>query len=143
VIEMIKMTEREIFAQLVPLVRQVTGAKPEQVTMDAYLVGDLGAESIDLLDLSFLIEETFSVTLEPDEFENRARAQLGDEDYDDGGVLTAGAAEQLRIALPEVDPELIRAGMRKIELPGVLNVAVFVHLIADKLAAKTLEANCA
>ena len=142
-IEMIKMTEQEIFTQLVPLVRQVTGAKPEQVTMDAYLVSDLGAESIDLLDLSFLIEEAFSVTLEPDEFENRARAQLGDEDYDDGGVLTAGAAEQLRIALPEVDPELIRAGMRKIEVPGVLNVAVFVHLIADKLAVKTPEVNCA
>jgi acyl carrier protein len=142
VIEMTEQ-ERKIFDQLVPLVRQVTGAKPEQVTMDAYLVGDLGAESIDLLDLSFLIEETFEVTLEPDEFENRVRAQLGDEEYDDGGVLTARAAEQLRIALPEVDPELIRAGMRKIEVPGVLNVAVFVHLIGDKLASQPEEATCA
>ena len=140
---MIKMTEQEIFAQLVPLVRQVTGAKVEQVTMDAYLVGDLGAESIDLLDLSFLIEETFGVTLEPDEFENRARAQLGDEAYDDGGVLTARAAEQLRLALPEVDGELIRAGMRKIEVPGVLNVAVFVHLVCDKLASQYREVHCA
>ncbi|MDP6543471.1 MAG: acyl carrier protein [Phycisphaerae bacterium] len=133
------MTEQEIFALLVPLVRQVTGAKLEQVTMDAYLVGDLGAESIDLLDLSFLIEETFAVTLEPDEFENKARAELGDDDYDDGGVLTARAVEQLRIALPEVDPELIRPGMRKIEVPGVLNVAVFVHLIGDKLASQRRE----
>ena len=138
-----ELNEREIFERLVPLVRQVTGAKPEQVTMDAYLVGDLGAESIDLLDLSFLIEETFSVMLEPDEFENRARRQLGDEAYDDGGVLTAGAVEQLRGALPEVDPELIRPGMRKIEVPAVLNVAVFVHLIGDKLASQTQEVNCA
>lgn len=138
-----KMTEQEIFERLVPLVRQVTGAKVEQVTMDAYLVGDLGAESIDLLDLSFLIEETFAVTLEPDEFENRARARLGDDDYDYGGVLTARAAEQLRIALPEIDGELIRAGMRKIEVPGVLNVAVFVHLIGDKLALQRKEVNCA
>ena len=138
-----KMTEQEIFDKLVPLVRQVTGAKAEQVTMDAYLVGDLGAESIDLLDLSFLIEETFAVMLEPDEFENRAREQLGDEEYDDGGVLTARAAEQLRIALPEVNPELLREGMRKIEVPAVLNVAVFVHLIGDKLASKPQEANCA
>jgi acyl carrier protein len=137
------MTEQDIFEQLVPLIRQVTGAKPEQVTMGAYLVGDLGAESIDLLDLSFLIEETFEVTLEPDEFENRARAQLGDAEYADGGVLTEEAARQLRIALPEVNPELIRAGMRKIEVPGVLNVAVFVHLIGDKLASQTREVNCA
>ncbi len=52
------MTETEVFDKLLPLIREVTGARANQVTMTSNLMEDLGAESIDLLDLSFLIEET-------------------------------------------------------------------------------------
>ena len=54
-----------------PLVREVTGAR-RQIRMESGLMQDLGAESLDLLDLSFLIEETFGVTIEADEFERQA-----------------------------------------------------------------------
>ena len=39
---------------------------------ESVLVADLGAESIDLLDLSFVIEETFNVTIEGNEIEREA-----------------------------------------------------------------------
>ncbi len=133
------MTEHEVFEQLVPLVREITGARAEEVTMDSYLIGDLGAESIDLLDLSFLIEETFGITLESDEFESQARDELGDGEYDREGCVTDEALVELRKSLPEVDPALLQPGLKKIEVPGVLNVAVFVHLIQRKLAEGARE----
>ncbi len=133
------MTEQEVFEKLVPLVQEITGARAEQVTMASNLVEDLGAESIDLLDLSFLIEETFGITIEADEFERRARDRLGPEAYEKEGLLTQRAVEELRRALPEVPPDRIRPGLKKIEVPSVLNVAVFVHLIQRKLAQKQPE----
>ena len=101
----------------------------------------VGAESIDLLDLSFLIEETFDITLEPDEFEARAKESLGEAAYEKEGYLTPEGMAELRLALPEVEPALLTGELRKIEVPSVLSVAVFVHLIQRKLSVKAEEAN--
>ncbi len=128
------MTEQEVYQKLLPLIQEVTGARDEQITMEAVLIDDLGAESLDLLDLSFLIEETFGITIEADEFERRAKDQMPDAVYEENGFLTEEALEKLRGALPEVPAEKLQQPLAKITLPSVLNVAVFVHLIQRKLA---------
>lgn len=137
------MTEEAVFRELIPLIREVTGAREEQVRMESVLMGDLGAESIDLLDLSFLIEETFGIAIEADEFERQARRRIPGGVYEVNGYLTEPALEELRQALPEVPHESFRPGLKKIEVPGVLTVAVFVHLIQRKLADKTGEVESA
>ena len=133
------MTEQTIFETLVPLIREVTGVRADQIQMASGLMQDLGAESVDLLDFSFLIEETFGITLEPDEFEQRASLALQNNPYEANGILTDQALVELRKHLPEVPPELLQPGLKKIELPSVLNVAVFVHLIQRKLAEQSEE----
>ena len=128
------MTEQEVFQKLLPHIREVTGAPAERIRMDSLLMDDLGAESLDLLDLSFLIEEAFGVTIAGDEFERQARARMPDLVYERDGILTDEAVVELRKALPEVPPHRIHAGMPKLAVPRVLTVAVFVHLIQRKLA---------
>lgn len=130
------MTEQETFEKLLPLLREVTGARAEQVTLASNLMDDLGAESIDLLDLSFLIEEAFGITIEADEFERQATEQIPGGQYERDGLLTAEALEELKKALPEVPAERFRSGLKKIEVPSVLNVAAFVHLIQRKVSQK-------
>jgi acyl carrier protein len=134
------MTEQDIFDKLLPLVQEVTGVPKERIRMESVLVEDLGAESLDLLDLSFLIEETFGVTIAADEFERQARAGSPEGVYDRDGLLTEEAIVRLREALPEVPPEKLQPGLPKVALPRVLNVAVFVHLIQRKLAEMQEEA---
>ena len=128
------MTEEEVFRKVLPHVREVTGVPEEQIRMDSVLMDDLGAESLDLLDLSFLIEEAFGVTIAADEFERQARAHMPDLVYERDGILTDEAVVELRKALPEVPPQRIHLGMPKLAVPRVLTVAVFVHLIQRKLA---------
>jgi len=130
------MTEQEVYARLVPLVHEVTCMPEERISMESVLVEDLGAESLDLLDLSFLIEEKFGVTMAADEFERQARREAPGVAYDRDGLLTEEGIARLRTALPEVPSERLQAGMPKVALPRVLSVAVFVHLIQRKLAEK-------
>lgn len=137
------MKEEEVFAKLLPLVREVTGAREDEVTLESNLMEDLGAESLDLLDLSFLVEEEFGITIEADEFERQARQRMPDGEYDRDGILTDEALEELKRALPEVPPEKFAPGLRKIEVPVVLNVAVFVHLIQRKLSETGQEVHSA
>lgn len=130
------ISDQEVFDRLLPLIQEVTGVPADRIRMESVLVEDLGAESLDLLDLSFLIEETFDVTLGADEFERQARSALPNGVYEKDGLLTEAAIRRLREVLPEVPPETIQPGMPKVALPKVLNVAVFVHLIQRKLAEK-------
>jgi len=128
------MTEQEVFDRLLPLIREVTGIREDRIRMESGLMEDLGAESLDLLDLSFLIEEKFGVTIAADEFEQQATKRMPGLVYERDGVLTEEAVRELRAALPEVLPEKFRAGISKIYVPQVLTVAVFVHLIQRKRA---------
>ena len=111
------MTEQEVFDKLLPLVREVTGAPDHEIRMEKSLMDDLGAESLDLLDLSFLIEEAFGVTIAADEFEQQATARMPGLVYDRDGALTEEAVVELRAALPEVPPAKLQPGMLKMHVP--------------------------
>ncbi|HNQ90110.1 MAG TPA: acyl carrier protein [Verrucomicrobiota bacterium] len=129
------MTKQEIFDTLKPLIVSVLGVPPERVRLESVLVTDLGAESIDLLDLSFLIEETFHVHIEANEIEREAQRRLPDGAYEKDGYLTGAALDEIRKAMPELDASKLVPGLRKADLPALLPVSFFVNLIARKLAA--------
>jgi acyl carrier protein len=137
------MTEQEIFDQLRPLLVNALGAAPEKIAMDRLLVSDLGAESIDLLDLSFQVEEKFGVTIEGNEMEQDARKRLSSGVYEIDGFLTEEALEEIRRSVPGLDSAKLVKGLRKADLPLLLTVAFFVHLISRKLAAKAGGVPCA
>lgn len=127
------MTEQEVFAKLQDLIKSVLGIAKDKITMESVLVNDLGAESIDLLDLSFLIEEAFGITIEPNEFEREVKERIAGGVYEKNGYLTDEALAELRKSLPEVDQSRLVQGLRKAEIPTLLTVSVFVHLIQKKL----------
>ncbi len=130
------MTEKEISEELKPLLVDVLGVPVEQIHLDSVLVADLGAESIDLLDLSFRIEEKFRVRIEADEIEREAGKRLPDGIYEKNGFLTEAALREIRRSLPELDPGKLVTGLRKMDLPALLTVSFFVRLIARKLAVQ-------
>src|SRR5512147_2073968 len=127
------MTEKEIFEQLKPLLVEVLGVGPEEIIPESVLVADLGAESIDLLDLSFRIEETFNVTIESNEIEREASERLPGGVYEKDGRLTEAALAEIRKSLPELDRGRLVPGLRKMDLPSLLTVEFFVKLVSRKL----------
>jgi len=133
------LTEQEVMDRLRPLITEVTGVPPHEIAMECVLMTDLGAESIDLLDLSFLVEEQFGITIEPNEFESRARARIPGGVFEKDGCLTDAALAELRRLLPEVRPDRLTAGLRRADLPTLLTVGVLVHLIQHKVAEKDGE----
>lgn len=56
-------TMAEIEADVISIVAQALMIKPEKITPDTRLFGDLGAESIDVLDIRFRLERQFKITI--------------------------------------------------------------------------------
>ena len=60
------MTPEELSSKIKSVVVDKRGVKPEQVTDDANFIDDLGADSLDLVELVMALEDEFDVEI-PDE----------------------------------------------------------------------------
>ena len=64
------MAKEEIFDKLKELVVDQLGVEEDEVTMEATMQDDLGADSLDLVDLVMSVEEEFGVKLADEDLEN-------------------------------------------------------------------------
>ena len=56
-------TAEEVFEKVQSALVDALGVDDDEVTPEATLVGDLGAESIDFLDIVFRLEKAFDITI--------------------------------------------------------------------------------
>ena len=97
---------------------------------------DLGADSLDLLDLTFQLEQEFKVKISPREIERRSREQLGETPLEVDGIYTPEALMELRKALPEVPMDELADGLSVGDLPRRFRVATMVNLVCRLLEEK-------
>jgi acyl carrier protein len=100
------------------------------------LIDDLGAESLDVLDLVFQLEQRFKVSISPRDIERRAKEKLDGKPLEVDGVYTPEALAELRKLLPEVPPEELADGLRVAELPRRFRVSTMAGLVCRLLEEK-------
>jgi acyl carrier protein len=130
----------ETFERVKRAIEDTLALEPEQaakVTPATNLIDDLGAESLDFLDLLFRLEDEFGIVLPQREFQDADRLGLKDTDLaSPDGTLTAAAIERLRALLPEADGRRLKPGLKKNEIVRCLTVQSFVNLVDRKVKEK-------
>ena len=84
------MSENPVLPVLSRIVADALSVAPERVTREARIFADLGAESIDLLDIQFRMEHEFGLTLNVEDIPGNS-GDLSSSDLQD--QLTVGALE--------------------------------------------------
>jgi acyl carrier protein len=105
----------------------------EEVVREASLMKDLGAESIDFLDIIFRLEKEFGIKLPKGEAERRARGNLTDDEFAINGLIQEKGLACLRAAMPEVDPTLIKHGLYVRDIPTLFTVGTFERMACEQL----------
>ena len=73
----------QIFSSLQAILVDALRVDPADVTEDARIFGDLGAESIDILDIQFQIERAFGLSLDQNELITELGEGLGAREIDE------------------------------------------------------------
>ena len=123
------MNRDEIVRGVCECVAAVVSRDPATIRVGDRIIGDLGADSLDLLDLVFHLEQRFKVRIAPRGIERAAQERLGAIPIEVEGVYTPQALAELRKALPEVPEDELPDGMRTADLPRRFRVETFVAIV--------------
>ena len=138
-----RMNEEEVFARVKRAIEDTLALEPDRaarVVPSTNLIDELGAESLDFLDLLFRLEDDFGIVLPQREFTDADRLGLSEKDLaTKDGTLTQAAIERLRVLLPEADPRKLAPGLKKNEIARCLTVQSFVNLVQRKLEQPKTE----
>lgn len=125
------MSEEEIFSKVRESLVDALGVDDDEVTQEATLVGDLGAESIDFLDIVFKLEKSFDISI--------PREELSPEDiltnatYVKDGVVTSEGMEELKRRMPWADLSAFEANPRVQDFGNLLTVGDLCRYVGSKV----------
>lgn len=125
------LTEEQIFSRIQEVLVDALGVDEEDVTPDAKLVDDLGAESIDFLDISFRLEKAFEIKIEASEI--FPQDVLENPEYVEEGKVTDAGMEELKKHLPHADLTEFEASRQVEDFSSVFTVNTLVKFIASRL----------
>ena len=121
------------FEKIQDIVAEALYCDKEQVTRDANLMADLGAESIDFLDIVFRLEKAFGIKMPKGDIELRARGDLAEGEFEVHGVLQEKGLARLKAIMPEVDPSKVKSGLRVKDIPTLFTVATFERMVLERV----------
>ena len=126
-------SREEVFTTVQDVLTDALGVDQEEVSGEATLQGDLGAESIDFLDIVFRLEKAFSIKIPkgelfPDDI-------LNNPEYVDGDRMTPAGLETLKAAMPHADFSQFESDPAVSKMPELFTVRTIVNYVERKLAA--------
>ena len=123
----------EIFEKVQETLVDALGVDDDEVTEEATLVDDLGAESIDFLDIVFRLEKNFGIKIPRGELfpENLA----ADASFVDDGKVTAEGIATLKEKMPHADIDSFANDPKVENIQSLFTVSMITNFVENKLNA--------
>ena len=126
-------SEDEVFGKVKDALVDALGVDDDEVTADATMVGDLGAESIDFLDIVFKLEKAFEIQIPRDElFPDDI---LTNAEYVQDGKVTQTGIEQLKKRMPFADLSKFESNPMVQDFGNLLTVSDLCRYVTTKITA--------
>ena len=127
------MSRDEIFKEVQEVLVDALGVDDDEATMEATLMGDLGAESIDFLDIVFRLEKAFEIKIPREEL-FPAESLMNNPEFVNNGKLTEVGLTELREKMPHTDLSTFEDDPDINKLGDLFTVNAIVNYIEGKLA---------
>jgi acyl carrier protein len=123
--------KEEILSKVKECLADALSVDEEEVTPEASLSGDLGAESLDFLDIIFRLEKAFGIKIQRgDLFPEKI---LSNAEYVQDGKLTDKGIEKLQEEYPYVDLAGLKENPGVDEMGNLFTVGMIVNYIDSRL----------
>ena len=125
-------SQDEIYSKVSATLVEALNVDEEDIKPDATLQGDLGAESIDFLDIVFRLEREFGIKIPRGELFPESIFQ-GDPEFVQDGRVTPKGLEELRSKMPFADLTQFEKNPEVSNLSDLFTVQLITRYIQGKL----------
>jgi acyl carrier protein len=125
------MDRSEVFEKVRDVLVDALAVDEDEVTPEATITGDLGAESIDILDISFKLEQEFGFKIGQGEL--FPEGVMSDPEFVQEGKVTDKGLATLRETLPHFDFAKLEADRRVETVGQIFTVEALVNFCEHKL----------
>jgi acyl carrier protein len=122
----------EIFEKVQEVLIDALGLDDDEVTSEATLMGDLGAESIDFLDIVFRLEKAFDIKVPREEL-FPAESVLNNPEFVSGGKLTDKGLAEIKDKMPHTDLTEFEQDPDVNKMADLFTVDAIVNFIETKV----------
>ena len=126
------MSRDEIFEQVQEVLVDALGVDDDEVTGEATLMKDLGAESIDFLDIVFRLEKAFGIKIPREEL-FPAESLMNDPEYVHNGKLTEKGLDELKKKMPHTDLSEFLKDPDINKMADLFTVNAIINYVENKL----------
>lgn len=137
------MNIESVYPKVTDIVADTLAIDKEKIKPDSSLVQDLGAESIDFLDLIFRLEREFNVKIPRGVIEKEARGSLSDAEFETNGVITEAGIKILKQFLSEVPEQRFKPNLKVAEIPTLFTVTTLCKFVLNAQARETANTTAA
>jgi acyl carrier protein len=140
------ITKEDIQAVYPKIAEIIAAALPceiERVKLDASLIDDLGAQSIDFLDIIFRLERAFKVKIPRGKIVEEARGNLSESEFEQRGIVSEAGLERLQAFLTEVPPERLKSPLKVADIPRLFTTETFCKIVVRQQRAAAAPAAAA
>jgi acyl carrier protein len=126
------ITKEEINAicpKVSEIVADAIGCDLEKVKPESSLIDDLGAESIDFVDIIFRLQRQFKVKIPRGKIIEEARGSLSEAEFENAGVVSEAGVARLKTYLNEVPPDRFKSPLNTADIPRLFTVETFCKLV--------------
>ncbi len=132
----------EVYQKVARVLAESLNVEEDQVVPTASLQADLGAESIDFLDIVFRLEREFGIKIPRGELFPESVFQ-GDPDFVEDGRITDRGMTELRARMPYADLSAIEQDRRVSAVPQLYTVDLVTRYLAWKLEQPAVPTSAA
>lgn len=123
------MEKDKLFEGVKKCLMECVRVDEDEIELNSKLIDDLGADSLDLLDIIFAVERHFKVKIKQGGIEKMAREGIPPEEFEVNGLLQAKGVERLRDILSEVPSDEIHEGLHISQLPYLFTVETVMKIV--------------
>ncbi len=132
-----QFSDAEIGDAVRKVVAESLGRKLDEVKIESVLMGDLGAESLDFLDIVFRLERDFGIEITRGEMERASRGDMSQDEFAPNGVISEAGLARLKELMPEAR-DCITPGLRPSTILTLFSVQTFANMVIGKRDGRTV-----
>jgi acyl carrier protein len=127
------MNKEAVIEKVKAAISNSCGIEIESIKPESTLFDDLTITSIDMVDILYMLETEFNVSLKISDIETESRGELNGAPFEIDNVITAEGLDAIKRKVPEIPEEKLKVGLTIHEIANLITVEILANMVLFKI----------